>query len=342
MKRFLLAMLCVSLLGMGCGGDDDDDDNSNGTGAKPGTSEPVMAKKMITADEGGEVKAGEAALKIPAGALGEDTEITVKTVDLDDVPTPDDLASDPYDFGPDGTTFEKPVELTLEFAGSAPKGMEATIAWLDGDKWVALEDSEVSGGKVVATTTHFTTFAVVWVSVKGGGGEQAAGQCGGDDEVSCGGALVGTWAFDATCVTLPPDLFKDPSNEALSNCAGIKVAADFEQTGSITFNTDKTYKVHSMTSGTVNVSIPKSCLMGAACQDQWKDGGDTCDAEMVNESKTNDEVGTYAVDGHTFTTTDDEDGTASEPIEYCVKGGTLTARVTDGEGTVQVFTAKKQ
>jgi hypothetical protein len=347
MKRLLLAVLCISLLGVGCGGDDDDDSNGGADGgAKSGSpSTPVDVKKMITADEGGEVKAGKAALSIPAGALSEDTEISVTTVDADDLPSSGDVASDAYDFGPDGTTFEKPVTLTLEFAGKAPKDMAATLAWLDGDEWTPLADSKVSGGKVTATTTHFTTFAVVWVSTGDGGGDQAAGQCTDDVDTSCGGDLLGTWEFGQSCLTLPPDILQsDPDNEALADCKGIVVAANLDQSGTITFKADKTYELHSKQTGTVEASIPKSCLMGADCPADAKSTPDACELEITSIDDQNDETGTYAIDSNKLTLTGDDDDSddAETPAEFCVKGGTVTVKITDEDGTVQVFTATKK
>jgi hypothetical protein len=361
MKRIWLGIFCAALLGIGCGDDDntgsgvDTDGGSAGktggsagksSGGKDGGSEPGSSdsvEKMITAKSGGKVSTTGATLDIPAGALGKDTKVTVDTVDAANLPDSDMVASTAYDFGPDGTTFEKPVALTIEFTGKAPEGMSAMIAWLDGDKWTALEDSAVEGGSVTASTTHFTTFAVVWTSNGDGTGTQTEGMC--PDITSgttCGGDPTGTWKFTATCVTLPPDFLDQGSDSGLSTCKGVKVAGAIDLSGTVTFNKDKTYEIHSTTSGSVDVSIPKMCLMNAPCPDAWMDSGESCDTSMPIDEKKNDEMGTYEIAGHTLTTTATDD-TAGAPSDFCVDGDTITAKVTDpDDGTVTIYQATRQ
>ncbi|WP_348240237.1 hypothetical protein, partial [Salmonella enterica] len=63
---------------------------------------------------------GDVTLSVPAGALSSTTEITIETID------PDDLGAEweelraagqigaAYEFGPDGLTFDTPATITLE------------------------------------------------------------------------------------------------------------------------------------------------------------------------------------------------------------------------------------
>src|SRR2546421_7855492 len=53
---------------------------------------------------------GGAALEIPAGALAKDTTITISQSSAQ---APGGALSPVYDFGPDGTTFSKPVTVTF-------------------------------------------------------------------------------------------------------------------------------------------------------------------------------------------------------------------------------------
>src|ERR1041384_3726948 len=55
----------------------DDDNNNKSDGSAQASEDKVTVS--ISAKEGGEVKLGEAALKIPAGALSEDLEVTVES-----------------------------------------------------------------------------------------------------------------------------------------------------------------------------------------------------------------------------------------------------------------------
>src|SRR5262245_40659506 len=147
-----------------------DDTGSTREGAEP--TEP--AEKKISADDGGKVKVTGAEVSIPGGALAEDTKITIEELERDGLPDLENVASKVFDFGPDGTTFEQPVTLTIDFdAARTPKKMRAVMAFLDGDAWQPLPDSEVDGNSVVATTTHFTAFAIVFVPA-----DQVAESCG--------------------------------------------------------------------------------------------------------------------------------------------------------------------
>jgi hypothetical protein len=116
----------------------------------------------IKAAAGGTVMAAGLTVAIPAGALAADTDITVAISDGASLPAATTLVSKVFELGPTGTTFLKPVTLTLDFDAAklvAPK--VAAIAFLQAGAWVALADSSTTGAKVSATTTHFTPFAVV-------------------------------------------------------------------------------------------------------------------------------------------------------------------------------------
>ena len=73
------------------------------------------------------------------------------------------------DFGPDGATFNPPIDLTLKIdLTRIPAGVPAeqlVIAWFDVSRgsWVELEDSvvDLATGTVTARVSHFTAFAII-------------------------------------------------------------------------------------------------------------------------------------------------------------------------------------
>jgi hypothetical protein len=351
MKRALLVLLSAALLGLGCGGDDDDSGNNGGSsggksdGGAPSSTQ--VAKKMITAKSGGTIESSGAALDIPAGALSKDTEITLGTIDKGDLPDTKNVASKGYDFGPDGTQFKKPVALTLDFDGKVPDGKTAVVAWLDGDKWSKLDDSAVDGKTVTASTTHFTTFAIVFVSNGGdnGGVTQSEGTCADDYDTSCGGDVVGSWEFSAACVTLGPNAFKDENgDDPFGGCKGVQLSANADFSGTMTFDKDGSYSNMLESKIDVEISIPMSCLMGATCDvfDGGVADGDACVTKQMGVNDMKDETGKYTIDGNMIELIKDGETSTGDKTEYCVDGDTLTAKTTNDDGTTVVFQAKRQ
>ena len=111
----------------------------------------------------------EIALSIPAGALTNDVEITVKKgAGGNAAPAPPPAGyqqiSAVYNFGPDGTTFAVPVTLYLKFAlPSLVKPENLALAWYDKTKasWVAIPAVvDVSKGLILARINHFSDYAV--------------------------------------------------------------------------------------------------------------------------------------------------------------------------------------
>jgi hypothetical protein len=343
MRKVALGLMIVSLCAAGCG-DDADGDEGEGRG-DAGASEPVA--ETIEASEGGDVSTTGALVDIPADALDEDTEITIEAVDKEALPDAEMIASEVFDFGPDGTTFDEPVTIAIEFdADDAPEGMTPVLAWLDTerDAWVPLAGSEVDGDTVTAETDHFTAFAVIW-TVTG----QFGGQCGDVGPTDCGGDLVGTWDFTLSCLTLPDDFLSgDGGEDPFAECGGATFNAVVDLTGSITFEEDGTYAVSTMQDIDITISVPKECFMGQPCtslgddENPATDKGDACEV-MMSSTESSDDTGTYEIEGNTLITTGDDDGVASEPDEYCVQGDTLTVRKVDPEnGTSNVLQATRR
>ena len=131
-------------------------DGSGGSdGSLLGTCESASAS--ITAAGGGQVRLSNGAqLTVPPGAVATDLTITI-TETTEAAPTGYHLYSPVYRFEPQGTTFLKPVQVTLPYTG------DATIASLFWSKdaatgsgawsWVG---GAVTGAAVVASVRHFS------------------------------------------------------------------------------------------------------------------------------------------------------------------------------------------
>lgn len=123
MKKFLVLTIFAALFfAVSCGGS--------------GESKKVVEEKSqtITASEGGEIEVagGEAKIKIPAGALDKDTEISVTLYTTDGFKNKKALASNVVEFGPSGTKFKKPVIITIN-TEKAIKGKTVAAAVMKSD-----------------------------------------------------------------------------------------------------------------------------------------------------------------------------------------------------------------
>ena len=256
-----LALLLV-LIAVACGGSDDEsDDGGNGE-----VGETVSA--IITAEGGGTVSlpSGAASIEIPAGALGEDMEITITALAKEDAPEAESLGSLVFDLGPDGTTFAEPAMLTLKADSSAPEGKKAVLAWLDGESWSILPGSEVSGESVSAPVSHFSRF-VVYFTDEGTVIENTDEICQDLSFSPCGGDVVGSWVVEAYCIE--PRTMSDEDNpfEEIPECADnnhVSMSVDIEWTGEITFNEDGTYTENFGNKATAVTTMDDTCLEGIA------------------------------------------------------------------------------
>jgi hypothetical protein len=133
-----------------------------GAGGTAGAGGSTLATTNIKAADGGTVTADGLTVKIPPGALTADTDITVAVSDGASAPAAATLVAKVYDLGPTGTTFLKPVSLTIDYddAKLVPPKV-ATMAFLQAGAWVPLADSATNGTNAAATTMHFTPFGVV-------------------------------------------------------------------------------------------------------------------------------------------------------------------------------------
>lgn len=290
-------------------------------------------EKLVTAAEGGQVTIKDVRIDIPAGALAVDTTVTAETLDADEMPGA--VASTVIDFGPDGLQFQTPVTLTFDYSGSGPEGATPKLAFLEAGQWTVLSDSRVENGKVVATTTHFTPFAVIWE-----GGQQAGGGCEEMPFTACGGNIEGAWEFELGCVKLPPN------HVPIADCPEATARYDVEVSGTFTTAEPNNYTVRRTRTLVKEFRAPKSCLpQGKTCEeipdfdDEFESAssdGDFCVATGKRDVNDDGEGGTYAIEGTSLRLTKAGSG-SSTVLGYCVTGDSAVVATVDSDGVEQRF-----
>ena len=146
--------LCLALTGCGGGGHGGDDG---------GPTPPASA--IVGAAGGTVTHADGAAVVVPAGALSQDTRITLEPTQTGAPPLPGgSVAAGPmFAFTPHGTAFAAPVTVTLPFdAASVPAGRVPTLLKTSAGQadWVTVP-ATVSGTRVSAQVTGFSFLQVV-------------------------------------------------------------------------------------------------------------------------------------------------------------------------------------
>jgi hypothetical protein len=340
----VLSVVSTLVLAAACGSDSSTPaatgGTSNSNNNNNNTPTPSDVAEEVTAAEGGEVALDDGAgVNIPAGALSDDTEISIESSEPSaDLPELDSVQGLAYEFGPDGTTFEVPVELTLPLVGAPGADQEAVVSWLNTDtnQWEDL-DTTATRDAVIAETTHFTLFVVRFKDVA-----VDAFTCDFDDTCT-GGNIVGEWTIQGACI--------DFANPFEDFCADATFQADTEFVGSITFNDDGTYSSSITTGGTLHLVLPASCLtqltggqtvacteLGLFDSDEDGGGGGTCTGDSATgcdctgpiEDEANTDSGTYTTDGNSVTTVDQDQDT--DTSTYCVSGDTLKVKSIEDKG----------
>ncbi|WP_036705736.1 hypothetical protein, partial [Paenibacillus graminis] len=106
-------------------------------------------------DSGSEVQ-----LLIPAGAVSGTVKISMK----ENSSSRGELVSGIYTFGPDGTKFVKPVELSITVPVKAGNPANLALAWLDPatGRWIPVPSVlDAKTGIITGKISHFTDYAVV-------------------------------------------------------------------------------------------------------------------------------------------------------------------------------------
>jgi hypothetical protein len=166
--------------------------------------------------------------------------------------------------------------------------------------------------------------AVAWAGGCGGGSDEACGRV-----RPCGGEVVGTWKLASACSTAPPVPAK------LCAAATVKHSS-FGISGTMKLGADLGYSVDTTQSGTIEVSVPGSCLTiggATATCDQITpqvsvgvnvrcfESSDGCLCTFVVLPHPVSVSGTYSTSGSMLI--DTPAGGAPETLGYCVAGDSL-------------------
>ena len=120
----------------------------------PDLLSPRHAEKRIVASQGGFVELNGFRVDIPAGALPQDTTVTI------DLPTDALLAKRVVaEFGPHGVQFNTPVTLSFSLLGVSLNSSPIQVSRWETDHWVGIGGSvNLLGTRLSATTPHFSAY----------------------------------------------------------------------------------------------------------------------------------------------------------------------------------------
>ena len=182
---------------------------------------------------------------------------------------------------------------------------------------------------------------VLTLGIAAAGCGSGGGTCG--NSAACGGDVVGTWTITSSCVTAN-------AGAASTSCPQETVAAsNLHVAGSVTYRADGTYSRSSTVSGTIDVTLPPSCLATggttttcAQLNDYFQtnatpgvslrcSGSTTCTCTETITSQTSTDSGTYTTTSAGLLT-DTSTDTTTDQTDYCVKGSTMTQSPHAGSG----------
>jgi len=128
-------------------------------------------KGKVLEDFGVTSEDGVLSLQIDEGTIALDKDGkrlgTLEASEFDDPPAPPegkDIIGLPYDFGPDGATFNPPIMIEWQYDPDVdPEGL--VIAYYDGTQWVELPCTvDYENGVIIAEVVHFSVFAMLAVA----------------------------------------------------------------------------------------------------------------------------------------------------------------------------------
>jgi hypothetical protein len=336
-------------LSMPDGGSDAADASDSGDAADGGADAAPPASQMITTAGGGTLASGGGSLWVPPGGLSADKMLTLTVrAPAANEPGRANIVGDVYEFGPDGTTFVVPVQLTLPLNVTVPADKKVVVAWLDvaSGQWFPVQ-SMVMGDKVLGLVSHFTRFALLQIP---------------KDDIcpysgACGGNLDGTWTYTQGCL-------KPMESKAFTcgDAGDIMMRQEYVIGGTVTIGSGR-YTANQMISvkGTLFytpacMAILKDSMADISCaklQEAWRmtnvqpgqpppqwicagtlEQGCSC---VLTQSVAATAAGTVSIAGSKATFT--QDGHQPDDADdFCVQGNNLSVRTSDGD----VYTAVKQ
>ena len=129
----------------------------------PNLLAPRHAEKYIVASQGGFVELHGFRVDIPAGALSQNTTVTID-LPLDNVLGKRVIA----EFGPHGTQFSTPATLSFPLSGVQLSNNPIEVGRWENGGWTSLGGSVNSAGTVLSSTTpHFSTYGAKVVMAGG-------------------------------------------------------------------------------------------------------------------------------------------------------------------------------
>ena len=160
-KFALIGIITISLILSSCGSKNKSSSENQSSSVK----EYPLVTQVIGAS-GGQIKDDESGLNlnIPAGALSSETNITAQYVEeastFTSAPSLGFLCG--AEFGPSGTVFEKPVEVSLKL-DKAPINNELSVAYYDevNKLWEYAANARYSNNTVTFEVTHFSKYQVL-------------------------------------------------------------------------------------------------------------------------------------------------------------------------------------
>ncbi|HXK17077.1 MAG TPA: hypothetical protein VNG33_04720 [Polyangiaceae bacterium] len=138
---------------------------------------------QVVGKSGGMVEQDGVTLVVPPNAVSQATPITVTTISA---PAGFTLASDAFQFGPDGTQFAQPVAVTIPLSAAQPN---AHLFWSNANGGFDDIGGTVTAGSITGSVTHFSIgFAAKPVDASGDGGAGGAPAAAGADGSGTAGA----------------------------------------------------------------------------------------------------------------------------------------------------------
>lgn len=141
--------------------------NPNNTQTQePVTHDPV--NKEI-GKNGGNITDENISINIPAGALSKNTAITAQYVEEESIVSQSPIGGflGAVEFGPSGTTFDKPVEVTMKLTNTPKKESVSIFCYDEVNKiWDFVCDASVTNNSAKFSVTHFSYYKALDLSSK--------------------------------------------------------------------------------------------------------------------------------------------------------------------------------
>ena len=134
-----------------------------------GTSGGGKSGSQVISSAGGTVTQNGVTVSVPPGAVPSDTVVTISTVSP---PAGYTLVSAAYQFGPSGTTFAKPVTVTIPLTSAQPG---AHLFWSNASGGFDDLGGTVSGMTLTASVSHFSIGFGAVPAGDGGGTDASSG-----------------------------------------------------------------------------------------------------------------------------------------------------------------------